>query len=291
MILLVASSEPRAGRSVIAAALAYRLSRDGAAVTLARLAGDESAAHDAAMFGAIEGLRAGGTPVTADDLKSITGDVIVEAPPGPIATLASSLGARVLAVAGPSSPALDAPRDALVGAVITNAPAADVATLRGRAGVLAVLGEDRVLATPSLDDIAGAIGGRWLSRSEEPQSIARIMIGTVASDSGSPYFANRQETCVITRFDKTDVQLAALLTDLQCLVITDGGEPNPYLLDRVTNRPDPVSVLLTDAGTVDAMAMIEGLYGHSRFDGETKLLRAVELLDEAGVMLPLPVAS
>jgi hypothetical protein len=39
------------------------------------------------------------------------------------------------------------------------------------------------------------------------------------------------------------------------------------------------------------MGMVEDLYGRSRFDGETKLLRAVELLDEANITLPLPVAS
>jgi BioD-like phosphotransacetylase family protein len=291
MILLVASSEPRVGRSVIAAALAYRLARDGAEVTLARLAGDDSAAPDAAIFGAIDELQAVATPVSADDLKSLPGDVIVEAPPGSFAALASSLGARVLAVSGPSSPALDAPRDALVGTIVTRAPQADVETLGGRAGVLGVIAEDRALAAPSLDDIAEAVSGRWLHRSDEPQSIGRVMIGTVASDSGSPYFANREKTCVITRFDKTDIQLAALLTDLQCLVITGGGEPSPYLLDRVVNRADPVSVLLTDTPTVQAMGMVEDLYGRSRFDGETKLLRAVELLDEANIALPLPVAS
>jgi len=291
VILLVASSEPRVGRSVIAAALAYRLARDGAQVTLARLAGDESAASDAAAFGTIEELMAVETPVSADDVKSMPGDIVVEAPAGPVASLAEALGAQVLAVAGATSPPVDAPRDRLIGTIVTRVPLADVTMLRGRAGVLGVLEEDRTLAAPSLDDIAEAVGGRWLHRRDEPQSIARVMIGTVSSDSGSPYFANREKTCVITRFDKTDVQLAAIFTDLQCLVITAGGEPSPYLLDRVINRPDSVSVLLSDASTTDTMAMIEPLYGLSRFDGETKLLRMVDLLDEANVTLPLPVAS
>ena len=54
--LLIASAEPRAGRSLIAAAIAYRLGRDGTPVTLARLDGDDSAAADAAAFAALEGI-------------------------------------------------------------------------------------------------------------------------------------------------------------------------------------------------------------------------------------------
>jgi BioD-like phosphotransacetylase family protein len=106
------------------------------------------------------------------------------------------------------------------------------------------------------------------------------MIGTVASDAASPYFAARERKCVVTRYDKTDIQLAALLTDLELLVLTGGGAPSPYLLDRVASTGDGISVVLTDGETVDAMRAIEGLYRRSRFDGAGKLMRAVALLDE-----------
>ncbi len=290
-VLLVASSEPRAGRSLIAAALAYRLARDGAQVTLARLAGDESAAPDSATFAALDDLSAPATPMTLDAVRSLAGEVVLEAPPGSVHELVSSLDARVVAVGGPASPDVDASMDAVVGKIITRVPAAAVATVRARAGVLAVLPEDRVLAAPSLDDLAAALGGRWLHRSAEPQSIGRVMIGTVASDAGSPYFGSRERVCVITRFDKTDVQLAALLTDVRCLVITGGGEPSPYLLDRVCSHPDEVSLLAVPGSTVETMAKVEALYGRSRFDGDVKLRRVVEMLDEADVSLPLPVVS
>ncbi|MDE3094542.1 MAG: hypothetical protein KGK07_00895 [Chloroflexota bacterium] len=289
-VLLVASSEPRAGRSLIAAALAYRLTRDGAQVTLARLAGDESAVPDAATFAALDGLSAPESPLTPEAVRSLAGDVVLEAPPGPVRELASSLEARVVAVGGAAAPDIDAQKDGLIGAILTRVPTAAVAKVRARAGVLAVLPEDRVLAAPSLDDLAAALGGRWLHRSAEPRSIGRVMIGTVASDAGSPYFGNRERVCVITRFDKTDVQLAALLTDLRCLVITGGGEPSPYLLDRVCSHPDEVSLLSVPGSTVETMAKVEPLYGRSRFDGDGKLRRAVEMLDEAGVSLPLAVA-
>ena len=93
---------------------------------------------------------------------------------------------------------------------------------------------------------------------------------------------------MVTRYDKTDIQLAALLTDVELLVLTGGGQPSPYLMDRVEGTRDDLSVLVTDADTPDAMRLIEELYVHGRFDGQTKLERAVELLDAAGVAI-LPV--
>jgi hypothetical protein len=290
-VLLVASAEPRAGRSLIAAALAYRLARDGAAVTLARVAGDEVAAHDAGVFAGIEELRAPHVPISPDDAVKITGDAVLEAPAGPVAELTAQLAARVVVVGHPRSPQLDVPASVLAGHILTRVPAADIAAVAQRSQVIGALAEDRTLATPSLEDIAAALDAEWLVRAPEQRSIERIMIGTVASDAGSPYFGNRQRTCVVTRFDKTDIQLAALLTDLECIVLTGGGVPSPYLGDRVRGLDDEVSLVRTQVSTVAAMQAIEQLYGTSALDGRGKVMRAVAMLDEAGVALPVAVAG
>jgi BioD-like phosphotransacetylase family protein len=278
-IILVASSEARVGRSLLAAAVAYRIGRAGKQVMLARLGGDESAAADAAAFAALAGIVSPGAPVAAGDVASLAGDVVLEAPAGGVRELAAAFGARVLAIATTGAAPVDAPEGAVAGSVLTRVPASGVADAASRAGVLAVWAEDRVLAAPSVTDIAAALDAEWLGGSGGRYAVDRVMIGTVASDAAEPYFGERQRTCVITRFDKTDIQLAALLTDLRCLVITGGGEPSPYLLDRVTQ--EDVAVLRTKGSTPESVRAIEGLYTLSRFEGEGKLQRAVELLDQA----------
>lgn len=280
--LLIASSGPRAGRSLVAAAIAYRSARAGKQVTLVRLAGDEGAEADARAFAALEGVSSPGAPCNAGQLRGITGEVIAEAPPGPVALLAQP-GTRVLVVASPSSPQLDVASAALAGTILTRVGPAEADAVSRRSGVLAVVREDRVLAAPSVADIAAHLKAKMLAEGEPGGGIERVMIGTVSSDAASPYFGQRERICVLTRFDKTDIQLAALQTDLGCLVLTGGGEPSPYLFDRVLgSRPD-VAVMLADDSTVDCMRAIEPLYGASRFEGATKLARAVQLLDEAGV--------
>ena len=153
-VLIVASSQPCVGRSLVAAALAYRLARDGKPVTLARLSGDESAEPDARSFASID----------------------------------------------------------------------------------------------------------------------RVMLGTVASDAASPYFSNRERKCVITRYDKTDIQLAALFTDLACMVITGEGEPSPYLIDRVSGRREARAVWQSKAPANSTNMCDPRMY--QRRSAETDLLAA-----------------
>jgi hypothetical protein len=248
-----------------------------------RVDGDESATADAQTFASLEGLTSPGAPVAADAISSIGGDVIAEAPPGGVGALASLPGAKVLVVSGDGSAAPDAAGLPLAGAIVAGVRAADAAAIASRDGVLAVLAEDSALAAPSVDDIFHALKSDWLVRTEAPGSIDRVMIGTVSSDAASPYFGQRERTCVITRYDKTDIQLAALLTDIELMVLTGGGTPSPYLLDRIVGHRDDVSLLLAEENTVDAMRAIEPLYGRSRFSGAGKLARAVQLLDDAGV--------
>jgi BioD-like phosphotransacetylase family protein len=282
-ILIVASSEPGVGKSLIAAAIAYRMAGAGQPVSLARLAGDANAAADAATFAQLEGVVSPGKPLVSGDLRAVASvaDIVVEAPAGEVDALAAELDAKVLAVTSPTTPALESTRS--LGTIVTRVRAADAPAVASREGVIALLPEDRVLAAPSVDDIVRAVEARWLIDATPRGSIDRVMIGTIASDAASPYFGARDRKAVVTRYDKTDVQLAALLTDVELLVLTGGGEPSPYLVDRVQGTRDDISVVVAREDTVDTMRVIEGLYGGSRFDGAGKMLRAAELLDEAGL--------
>ena len=232
-VLIVASSQARVGRSLVAAALAYRIARDGKPVTLARLSGDESAEHDASTFASIEYLSSPGKPIGAGDVASLSGDVVLEAPAGPVKQIAQQLGARVVAVGAPSSPATDASGDTLAGMIVTKVPESEVSAVSARSGLLAVLLEDRLLAAPSIADIAARLNARSLHESGDHASIDRVMLGTVASDAASPYFSNRERKCVITRFDKTDIHYLANLCHncRACLYACQYAPPHEFAVD------------------------------------------------------------
>lgn len=292
--LLITSHAPGAGRTAVAAGLARLLAQAGRSVWLARLAGDESAADDARTFAAIPGVRSPGGPIALEDVAGApAGSVgLVEAPAGDAAGAAARIGARRLAVVPASGPA-PSPAPDLAGVVVSFAPAHQPDQVRNRFGglpLLAVLPEDRLLAAPTVDALAAALPARVLyRRNGADDSPENLLIGTISADPGTPYFRRAGSKAVITRFDKVDVVLAAMLSDVSCLILTGGYEPVDYVLDRLQNEGAEMTVLLTQSSTTEAMRTIEGMYGRTRFAGGRKVERAAALLGEQLRIEDLPV--
>jgi len=85
---------------------------------------------------------------------------------------------------------------------------------------------------------------------------------------------------VVTRAEKVDIVLAAMSTSTACLILTGGGEPSPYIIDRVAASRE-TTLLLAPGGTVETLRDVEGTFGSARFAGELKLERIGALMREA----------
>ena len=267
-LILVAGTEEGAGVTTLAVGLAHRIAYGGHEVTLARIAGDARAEGDAHLFATIGVAEASGQPVTEtslDLLASGTGIVVAEAPAGAdTAALASRLGARLVLIgrAGASVPA---------GATF-------IVNHARTAGPLA-LPEDRLLAAPSVAQIVQASGATVLSRSIAGDSavLEHIVIGAISHDSDVPYFQRFPRKAVVTRAERVDIVLSALRTETECLVLTGGGDPSPYIIDRVA-ASRTTTLLLAPHGTVETVREIEGTFGRSAFAGEAKVQRIGALI-------------
>ncbi|TAK77912.1 MAG: hypothetical protein EPO16_04525 [Dehalococcoidia bacterium] len=266
--ILVAASTPGAGATTVAVGLAHRLAYAGRDVRIERLAGDERAAADAAVFATLEFCSSSGVPVDAASVPD-GGVVVIEAPAGveDAAALASRLGAKLVAV--------DGGRGAPSGAALT-------ITNRARKGDARTLPEDRLLAAPTVGQIAETAHARVLVRSQEGDRavIEHIVIGAISHDSADTYFGRFPRKAVVCRAEKTDLGLAALLTGAEVLVLSGGNDPSPYLLDRA-GASRATTVLLTPEGTVETVRDIEGLYGTAPFSHAAKVERAGELIAAA----------
>ena len=278
-LILVAGDAAGAGASTAAAGLAGRIARAGRPVRLERLAGDgDRAAADAAAFAALEFAGASGEPLDPAALDAAAGEgiaVVAEAPPGGGASaLAAAPGARLVAVAraGGGAPAPSgAPAGGRV-SLLTRAPAAAPFALP----------EDRLLAAPTVAALIAASGAQVLARSAGGDAAVceHLVVGAIAPDFADGYFARFPRAAVVTRAEKVDVALAALRTDPECLILSGGGEPSPYLLDRVASARR-TTLLLAPGGTVETVRGVEGCFGRSPFAGEAKAGRAGELMAAA----------
>jgi BioD-like phosphotransacetylase family protein len=301
--LIVTSAQAGDGKSTIAAGLALHLLAGGRRVHVLRVQGSDaaSAARDATLLAAVPGVRSPGWALSLSEAgKAVKGAAsdgvaIVEAEPAEAREAVSAWGAGAVVVqrAGAIEAALRQAQgaaaslgiaDEKTAVAVTAAVVADLSKLREALVAqglrpLLVLPEDRTLAAPRLGELVRALEASFLCDGVgEDEVIERVMIGSVASDPGGPYFSMHERKAVLTRFEKTDVQLAALGTPLVCLLLTGGQRPSPYLFDRAQSLGVPV--LLTARGTVDAMEALGEAYAGARFGGARKLERLRELLTE-----------
>lgn len=300
--ILIASLQPGEGRTTAAAALGALLAGDGRTVRLARLraaeGADPAAEDDARVLAAVPGCAASSAAITEQEAQTQARDadaagavLLIEAPAGAPAELAGPLSARVVVVSdraddlhiGDLASAAGTLSDALVGVIVMRQPERRLAgvesVFQGRGvGCLGVVPEDRLLAGPSVRELAEALRASRLAESGvEDEGVEYVMLGPISADPGQPYFLQHGSKAVVNRFDKMDLHLAALATEPDCLILTGGQPPTPYLLDRVAGGDAEVTVLLSPESTVRTIELVDDLYGRTRFSGQRKLNRAIEL--------------
>jgi BioD-like phosphotransacetylase family protein len=269
--LFVASAEPLTGRTTIAAGLARKLTSQRVSCTLERTGDDANAASDKALFGRL----------------SIGGEVyITEMAAGE--TFAGGEG-KVVVVAGPGEdPAAHSKATALAGVIVNHASARKADAIRAayeKAGtpLLGIVTEDELLATPTIGQVAEALGAEGANIEENrDRPLDRPVIASIAADPGQTYFVRTDTTAVIVRSDKPDLQLAALNAGPTCLIVTGGLPVLSYVLERVADEEIPL--LRTKLDTKETMIAIEQLFGARPFSGgDTKLARIEELLADVNV--------
>ncbi len=265
--------KPLSGKTTIAAALAQRLESEGKTVSLSRLGDDTNAAADKALFAAISSSPDGaqvtfteaatGESGTGADRAIVVADGTVS--PEDIAAFCAPLAGK------------------LAGVVLNRVPArrADAIRAEAEAAGLKVIGmapEDRLLASPTLGEVAEALQAeKMFFNSSRQRPLDRTLIASIAADPGQGYFAGANT--VIVRSDKPDMQLAALNAGANAMIVTGELPILSYVLDRA--EEDTVPLLRTKLKTADAVKVIEDLYASQPFaGGAEKLRRAAELAGE-----------
>ena len=285
-VLLVASDRPRAGKTAIVAGMARSLQRVGVNVAACKpmsLAGrtDPDSIYLAANFrgGApvIDSDSEAGLDAAANAIRSLTGiaeHIAVEvANPASGSGLSSQLlnglvsrvSGRVVAVieyrSDLSAVALSsevAPLgNDLAGLLVNQVPIYRAEKTQAvlhqlSANGIPVFGqipEDRTMLSITMDQLAQQLGGRWeLKPSDNQAWVDRFLIGGNIMDSGAGYFGRYSHQAVITRAERPDIQMASLMQNTRCLVLTGGARPTEYI--RVEAAKRGVPVLLVDLGTV-----------------------------------------
>lgn len=282
-LIVVTSQEPGSGKTGVAAAIARHYAYKGVAVMLARAASEDGASRapeDAAYFGSLSFAPGSAATAASGPPVAPTGDavLVVEAD---LATAATIPGAAATILVARDA----APKALPAGVTPTAIVVTDVAHQHGAAAVAEpggvptiLVGEDRCLAGFAVSEARAAINAEVLVVGDNGDPTCdHLVISPISSDAGQPYFRRFGSKAVVVRFDKTDMHLAAMKAEPECLILTGGRRPSDYLFDAASASGIPVLLSRTD--TENTVIALEGIFDHTRFQGERKLDRMVELLE------------
>ena len=124
--------------------------------------------------------------------------------------------------------------------------------------VFGAVPEDRVMLGVTVQQISEQLGGRWVQDPVNTDAcIDRFLLGGNIMDAGHTYYGRYANQAVIVRAERPDIQLASLMEDTKCLVLTGGSEPTDYVKAEALERDVPlISVTGSTLSTAEALASV-----------------------------------
>jgi uncharacterized protein len=162
--------------------------------------------------------------------------------------------------------------DRLLGAVINDVPTTDLPTVQDiaipaleQAGIpiLAVIPKNRTLRSVSVRELVHRLQAEVLCRPDRLDLLVEsLSIGAMNVTAALDYFRRAHCMAVVTGGDREDIQLAALETSTQCLILTGHLAPQPYIIRRAEDLEIPI--ISVDFDTLTTVEIVEDCFAGAR---------------------------
>ena len=155
--------------------------------------------------------------------------------------------------------------------------------------VLGAIPEDRAMVAVTVEQIADGLGGRWVQDPVNTEAcIDRFLLGGNIMDSGHTYYGRFANQAVIVRAERPDIQMASLMEDTKCLVLTGGSEPTDYVKAEALERDVPL--ISVTGNTLDTAEALSGVLERSKPYSRNKVDRFGDLMRQNLDMAALSAA-
>ena len=142
-----------------------------------------------------------------------------------------------------------------------------------------VIPESRGMIAPTVAQIARHLGASWVQEPVNPDApIERFLIGGNIMDNGPTYYGRYANQAVITRAQRPDIQLASMLAQTSCLVLTGPGEATNYIRAEALERDIPL--LQVSSSTIDTADALDRLIDTSTAHSLAKAHHFAALLEQ-----------
>nr|WP_199328957.1 phosphotransacetylase family protein [Coleofasciculus sp. FACHB-1120] len=169
--------------------------------------------------------------------------------------------------------------DRLMGVLINDIPPANleaaetlVRPFLERQGipVLGMLPRSELLRSVSVRELVSQLKAEVLCRPDRLDLMVQsLTIGAMNVNSALKYFRKGTNMAVVTGGDRTDIQLAALETSTQCLILTGQLPPQHFILSRAEDLEIPI--LSVDLDTLTTVGIIDRAFGQVRLHEPIKV--------------------
>jgi BioD-like phosphotransacetylase family protein len=176
----------------------------------------------------------------------------------------------------------------LVGAVYNHVRESDRPSVLDHAGpylekagvrFFGCLAADPMLSSVTVAEIVAALGASVLTAEDHlDQSVESFMVGAMGQEKALRFFRRKAHKAVITGGDRPDVQLAALETSTNAIILTGNLPPSSIVLARADHLGVPM--LMVDMDTLTAVEHMEALMGRVRLHGPGKADRIRDIFAE-----------
>jgi BioD-like phosphotransacetylase family protein len=144
---------------------------------------------------------------------------------------------------------------------------------------LGVLLNDPFLMSVTIRELAESLGGEIICcKHKQDELVERFSVGAMNVEGALSYFRKIRSKAVITGGDRGDIQLAALETNTQCLILTGNLYPNDVIIAMAEEREVPIMVVRSDTLTV--VQRVEDIMSTMRISDRRKIDRAIQLVND-----------
>ncbi|MBD3881319.1 phosphotransacetylase family protein [Phormidium tenue FACHB-886] len=143
--------------------------------------------------------------------------------------------------------------------------------------VLALLPRNDLLRSVSVAELVHQLRAEVLCRPDRLDlMVESLKIGAMNVNSALGYFRKARNMAVITGGDRTDIQLAALETSTQCLILTGHIRPSRTILSRAEDLEIPI--LSVDLDTLTTVEIVDRAFGQVRLHEPIKVQAVCQMM-------------
>lgn len=143
--------------------------------------------------------------------------------------------------------------------------------------ILGILPRNDLLRSVSVGELVRQLKAEVLCRRDRMDlMVESLKIGAMNVNSALEYFRKARNMAVVTGGDRADIQLAALETSTQCLILTGHMPPSAAILSRAEDLEIPI--LSVDLDTLTTVEIIDRAFGQVRLQEPIKIQAVYQMM-------------